>query len=128
LPQRSADGGSAFPMSAFPSLAGEVWVCPAPVLMTADDIAAALYAFSDLIADCADPSSATVRDEIRFLVAKYGTDSIERVADELASCGPEPLPSFPAGAQDASRSTADRLVWCRRQAAGLLAADDSCHR
>lgn len=116
-------------MSAVPSLAWEIWVCPAPVPMTADEIAAALYTFSDLIVDCADPSCATVRDELRFLVAKHGTDAIERAADWLAMCGPVPLPSLSsvASARENRLPVADRLAWCSRQAAALLTADDSCH-
>ena len=38
-------------MSALPCIEPEVWVCPASVPLTADEVAATLYAFSDLIDD-----------------------------------------------------------------------------
>ena len=63
---------------------GALWVCPTPAALTTAAVAAALYAFSDLIDEQADPELATVREELCFLVTLHGTAAIERVADALA--------------------------------------------
>ena len=69
-----------------------------------------------------------MRDELRFLVAKHGTDAIERIADWLAMCGPAPLPALLAAAvvRTDRRSLDVRLAWCRRHAALLFGAEDIC--
>jgi hypothetical protein len=102
-----------------------VWVTPAAVFLTADQVAAALYAFSELIDEYAHPTVAAVREEVRFLVARHGADEIEHVAELLAAHGP----ANPSDLTHASVIGLDRqllparLAWCRRQSQLLLAAD-----
>ncbi len=102
-----------------------IWVTPVPVLLTGDQVTAALYAFSELIDECAAPALAAVREEVRFLVARHGADAIERVAAWLALRGPAPLPAFlhASAAPSDRQQRAARLKWCRRQSQLLLAAD-----
>ena len=104
-----------------------IWVTPAPVLLTADQVAAALYAFSELIDECADPALSAVREEIRFLVARHGADAIEHIADWLAIRGLAPFPaSLHANpARKGRRSPKARLAWCRQQSQLLLMSADA---
>jgi hypothetical protein len=51
------------------------------VPLAAEEVAAALYAFSDLIDDCPLPTRASLLEEVRFVITRHGTDAIERVAD-----------------------------------------------
>jgi hypothetical protein len=103
--------------------AADLWVCPAPVPLAPEEIAAALYAFSDLIDDCPHPRRASLLEEVRFVITRHGTDSIERVADWLAMCGPAPLPALLAvgTAGTGCRRFKSRLAWCRMQALLLSA-------
>jgi hypothetical protein len=104
-----------------------LWVCPAPVALTTAAVAAALYAFSDLIDDQPDASPCVVREELRFLVGLHGTAAIELVADWLAMHGPAPLPQqLAAGVPTIGRPLAARLTWCREQAESLV--DDETAR
>jgi hypothetical protein len=107
------------------SATGAVWVTPAPVLLTSDQVMAALYAFSELIDDCAHPTMTAVREEVRFLVARHGPDEIERVAEWLAMHGPAPLSAVPhaSAARMDRQPLPARLAWCHRQSRLLLAAD-----
>lgn len=104
--------------------AAAVWVIPAPVLLTADQVAAALYAFSDLIGECADPTVSVVREELRFLLARHGADAIERIAEWIEANGPARLPgSLRASVKLTNRQALRaRLGWCRQQSQTLLAA------
>ena len=98
-----------------------LWVCPAPVALTTAAVAAALYAFSNLIDDHPDAAPCVVREELRFLVALQGTAAIERVADWLAIHGVAPLPEeLGADVPTTGRSLAARLTWCRQHAEALL--------
>lgn len=104
-----------------------VWVSPAPVALSIAAVAAALYAFSDLIDDQPEPGYSAVREELRFLVAQRGTMVIERVADLLALHGAGPLPTQLAAAHVSmdGRPLAARLTWCQQQAALLLDQDQA---
>jgi len=94
------------------------------VALSLGAVAAALYAFSDLIDDQPEPEFPAVREELRFLVAQHGTAAIERAADLLAIHGPVPLPGQPAAHVSMDgRPLAARLAWCRRQAGLLLDRD-----
>jgi hypothetical protein len=108
-------------------LVGEaIWVCPAVVSLTAAEIAAALYAFSDLIEEIAEPSCAVVREELSFVIARYGAAMIERAAESIAG-SPESLLFDPLAAIDGQLDgapSAVRLDWCRRQADLVLGVDD----
>ena len=103
------------------------WLCPSPVSLATTDIAAALYAFSDLVTEVPEPEAAAVREELSFVVARYGTALIERVAEWLAFEDDARLPELLSvlGVElDRSRSV-KRLTWCRQQgelAVGLDAA------
>jgi hypothetical protein len=120
-------GGSPGHVIAEPNPAANttIWVTPVPVLLTADQVAAALYAFSDLADECPQPASAAVSEEVRFLVARHGADAIERAAEWLAVHGATPIPAslharanrHGHGAQSA------RLAWCREQSQLLLATE-----
>jgi hypothetical protein len=100
-------------------------VIPAPALLTANQVAATLYAFSDLIDECADPALAAVREEVCFLVARHGADAIEQVAEWIATRGAAQLPtSLRASVARIDRhAMSARLAWCRRKSQLLLAAD-----
>jgi hypothetical protein len=93
-------------------------VCPAVVSLTPAEVVAALYAFSDLMDDVPEPSPAVLRDELSFIVARYGTAAIERIADWIAAQGStRPIPHYLDAAHsrlDGSRSVA-RFEWCQRQ-------------
>lgn len=107
------------------SVASAVWVIPAPVLLTADQVAAALYAFSELIDECASPTLSAVREEVGFVVARHGIDAIERITEWLAVRGPADLPALPhlSVADMNHQQLPARLAWCREQSQLLLAAD-----
>ena len=99
---------------------GALWVCPTPAALTTAAVAAALYAFSDLIDEQADPELATVREELCFLVTLHGTAAIERVADALAVHGPGSLPeNLGTRVPLSTVAPVARLAWCRRQALAL---------
>lgn len=107
------------------SVASAVWVIPSPVLLTADQVAAALYAFSELIDECASPALPALREEVRYVVARHGTDAIERIAERIAAHGIAQLPDS-LGASVARvdhRARRARLAWSRHQSQLLLAAD-----
>jgi hypothetical protein len=95
-----------------------IWLCPSPVCLTATEIAAALYAFSDLISEAPEPATAAVREELSFVVARYGTALIEHVADWLTAESdarlPELLTDIGVGL-DTARSV-ERMTWCLKQA------------
>jgi hypothetical protein len=103
-----------------------VWMCPASVLMTGEQVATALYVLSDLFDDCPAPSCATVRDEVRFLVSHYGMVMIDRITAWLAGDAPAPDSTLLPGIAHchAARPRPERLAWCRRQAQLLLEAGD----
>jgi hypothetical protein len=102
-----------------------IWLCPATVSMSAAEVVAALYAFSDLIEDVPEPSVAVLRDELSFVVSRYGTALIERAADWLAAACDVPLADLledVGNASDRPRS-ATRLSWCQKQGSMILAKD-----
>jgi hypothetical protein len=94
--------------------------------MTAAEVAAALYAFSDLMDDVPEATSAVVRDEISFVVARYGMAAIERVTDWIASKEVSPPVQeflFAVGRRlDRARSH-DRLDWCHKHVALAFGAE-----
>lgn len=104
-----------------------IWVAPVPVLLTGDQITAALYAFSDLAAESPQPASATVGEELRFLVARHGADAIERAAEWLAVHGAAPVPASVHARADRAGHQAQvaRLAWCREQSQLLLASENA---
>jgi hypothetical protein len=104
-----------------------IWVTPVPVLLTGSQLTAALYAFSDLPYECSQPASATVGEEVRFLVARHGADAIERAAEWLAVHGTTPIPASLHVRSDRTghRAQAARLAWCREQSHLLLASEDA---
>jgi len=126
---QSASVRSKSPQSGVPapdsSAATTVWVIPASVLLTGDQVAAALYAFSELIDECAQPTATAVREEVRFIVARHGADEIERLAEWLAAPASAPLASLTnvTVAHLNRRLLPERLAWCRRQSRLLLATD-----
>lgn len=101
-----------------------IWLCPAVVSLSAAEIEAALYAFSDLPGDVADATSKAVREELSFIVARYGTVLIECAAGCLATGGPASIPRLLSviglGADDSPSH--DRMTWCQAQSAILLRA------
>lgn len=105
--------------------AGAVWLCPAVVVLTAPEIAAALYAFSDLIDEVPEPTYQALRDELSFVIARYGTAMIEGVADWIALGEAASVSVFVAeriADRDRSAST-DRLTWCQEHSLSLLSAE-----
>ena len=60
----AADGGLGPSTRARPTAAEAIWLCPSVVSLTAAEITAALYAFSDLMDDVTDHSCKAVRDEL----------------------------------------------------------------
>lgn len=100
-----------------------VWVCPSPVPLTADEIAAALFRYSDLYSECPHPDRAEIIAEIESIVARVGAQAIEHTAAWLSVHGPDSLP-VPAGNGQTwlSPVKADaRLTWCQQQADLALA-------
>lgn len=94
------------------------------MLLTADQVVAALYAFSDLLDECTHPTASAVRDEVRFLVARHGADKIERVAEWLATRGPAPpVPPHTSLARMGHQPLPAQLAWCQRQSQLLVTAD-----
>ena len=97
-----------------------MWVCPAVVSMTAAEVAAALYAFSDLMDDDPEATRTVVRDELSYVVARYGMAAIEAAAAGLAAAKDG---SFRADVLEAIRRrfdqpiSRDRLDWCHKQVA-----------
>lgn len=86
--------------------------------MTAAEIVAALYAFSDLMDEVAVPSPSAVREELSFLVSRYGTAMIGTIADRLAAAGSTSHPELDGTevvVSIDSHQSAARLDWCRRQ-------------
>jgi hypothetical protein len=121
-------GGSVRHTRSADDLAGKtIWLCPAVVSLSAAEIAAALYAFSDLIDDVPQPTCAVVRGELSFVIARFGTAMIERAAESIAGNRKDRLLDLlTAFSARIDRSpSADRLDWCRRQADLILGADDA---
>jgi hypothetical protein len=83
----AANGGPDQSTAALPTAAEEIWLCPSVVSLTAAEITAALYAFSDLMDEMTNHAcKAVVRDELSFIVARYGTAMIEHIAEWLVEC------------------------------------------
>src|SRR5258708_36293413 len=61
-----------------------VWMCPSAGIPSAEEIAAALYTYSDLAGDYPEPSVPMVREEMRFPIARHGTAGIEGAAERAA--------------------------------------------
>lgn len=104
-----------------------VWVCPTVVSLTTTEVLAALYALSDLMDEVPEPSPVVVRDELSFLVIRYGVAMIGRIADWLWGEGSNSLPESPMKGVEVpvDRSpSADRLDWCRRQVELAFGAAD----
>ena len=102
-------------MTAARPQASAVWVCPSAVILSADEIAAALYTYSDLADDYPEPSGRMVREEVRFLIARYGTAEIEAAAERVAGGQPRRFVLVAGQARERLWSHS-RLEWCRRQA------------
>ncbi len=104
-----------------------VWVCPSPVPLTAGDIAAALYAYSDIDDIPPRPDRPAIIAELEFVVARIGTLAIEQTAARLAGQRPE---SLPACAEDTcvDNPAASRLAWCQQIARMMMARPDSAAR
>ena len=102
-----------------------IWVTPVPVLLTGDQVTAALYLFSDLADESSKPGLAAVSEEVRFLVARHGADAIERAAEWLAVHGttPTPAPLDVHSDRTGHRVQAARLAWCREQSQLFLAPE-----
>jgi hypothetical protein len=94
--------------------------------MTGEQITAALYVLSSLADDCPAPTLASVRDELRFVIARYGTALIEQVTSWLAGQAPAPrLALVPDGALCKTHGhRTDRLAWCQQQGRLLIDAGD----
>ena len=119
-----ADGGLGESTPAQPVAAEAIWLCPSVVSLTGAEITAALYGFSDLVDDVTDHTCKAVRDELSFIVARYGTFMIEHVADWLVIYGAASLHEhLTAIHSDLDRSpSADRMPRCQQQCALLLRA------
>lgn len=104
-----------------------IWVCPAVVSLSTAEIAAALYAFSDLMHDVPEPTRPVVRDELSFVITRYGTAMIERAAESIAGNRQDHLLHLLTGfsARLDEPSAAVRLDWCRRQVDLFLGTDDA---
>jgi hypothetical protein len=77
------DGLPGEPTAPPPTTAEAIWLCPSVVSLTGAEIRAALDAFSDLMDNVTDHDGKAVRDELSFIVARYGTAMIESVAEWL---------------------------------------------
>lgn len=100
-----------------------VWVCPSPVPLTADDIAAVLFCYSDLYNERRHPDRAAIIAEAESIVARVGTQAIEHTVAWISVHGPDSLP-VPEGDGQVWLSpveAAARLAWCQQQADTLLA-------
>ena len=102
-----------------------IWLCPAVVSLNAAEIEAALFAFSDLTDDETSQDLKATRDDLRSIVARYGTALIECAAECLAMSGAAAIPRFIAsiGVAPDRNPSADRLALCRQQSLLLLRAD-----
>ena len=122
---RAACGGLRESTTAQPTGAEAIWLCPSVVSLTAAEITAALYAFSDLMDDVTDHTCRAVRDELSFIVARYGTFMIEHIAEWLVIYGAASVPeSLAAIGVDPNRSrSAGHLTRCQEQSVLLLHAD-----
>jgi hypothetical protein len=96
-----------------------IWVCPAVVSMNAADVAAALYAFSDLFDEVTEPSGAVVRDEVSFIVARYGKAAIECAGEWLKAKDGEFVGEFLRSISErlVRAPSGDRLDWCQEHVA-----------
>lgn len=88
----AADGREGRSTTAPPPETDAIWLCPAVVSLGVAEIAAALYAFSDVAHDVTNDDPKAVRDDLRYIVARYGTALIESVAEWLVISGPAPIP------------------------------------
>ena len=111
-------------MTAARSASPAVWVCPSAVTLSAEEIAAALYAYSDLADNYPEPSVRMVREEVRFLIARHGTAGIEAAAKGVARAQPDRRKLVPSQASERPWSPS-RLEWCRRQAVWMCAFGDA---
>jgi hypothetical protein len=106
------------------------WVCPESVVMSAEQITAALYAFSDLRDTHPDPTASTVRGEVGFLIARHGTEAIDRAARWITEHGHGRVLASPGGSAPAVimhlDKYADHLAWSARQAVKMCTAADDC--
>ena len=122
---RAGRGGPGQSTAEPPTAAEEIWLCPSVVSLTAAEITAALYAFSELIDEMTNHAcKAVVRDELSFIVARYGTAMIEHIAEWLVA-GPDYIPWLlnAIGVGPDLSPSADRLAWCREQSLLLLRAE-----
>lgn len=119
--RRPASRERAMPTPSAPNQA--VWVCPSPVPLTADEVAAALFCYSDLYKECEHPDRAAIIAEIESIVARVGTQAIEHTFAWITVHGPDSLPVPDGDGQIWLRPLeADaRLTWCQQQADLVLA-------
>jgi hypothetical protein len=87
-----------------------ITVCPDPVVLSADQVTAALFTWSELPADTDAPRVSWLREDLAYIVATWGTARIEAAALRLPATVAE------------TPWLADRLAWCRRAAAALTGA------
>jgi hypothetical protein len=97
--------------------------------MSACEIVAALYVFSDLMDEVPEPSRDILREELSFVVTRYGTALIGLVAEWMteASNSCLELSISEVGLRIDRLPSARRLAWCRLQA-GLAFGDDDARR
>jgi hypothetical protein len=93
--------------------------------MTAAEVAAALYAFSDLIDEVTEPSGAVVREELSFIAARYGKAAIECAVESLEASDSELVGEFlrGLGEQLARMPSHDRLDWCQKHVASAFSPE-----
>ncbi len=109
------------------SAADPIWVCSAVVSLTAAEIVAALCAFSDLMDDVPEPSPAVLRDELSFVISRYGTVAIDCAAKCIATGNARPVPRYLNAVRerlDSCKSKA-RLDWCRTHVALVFGGEGS---
>jgi len=117
--------GRVSPATTAASAAEAIWLCPTVVALTGLEITAALYAFSDLIHDVPEPTCRALREELSFLVARYGTAMIDGVADwiALSRATSASVVNTEVDGGQGQRPPADRLTWCQKQSLLLLSAE-----
>ena len=120
-----ADGGPGKPTPAQQATAEAIWLCPAVVSLTAAEITAALYAFSDQVEDETGPDRKAMREELSCIVARYGTAMIEHVAEWLVIYGSDSMHEFLTAiyAEVARSPSVDRMTRCQEQSLLLLRAE-----
>lgn len=92
------------------------------VSLSAAEIVAALYTFADMADDVTNHDLKAVRDDLFYIVARYGTALIESVAEWLVYVRPASIPWLLAaiGIGPDRSPSADRFAWCQEQSLLLL--------